>query len=238
MKEFEAQIFRFTLRYLRAPPYIPRGALGIDCQMSPATRAIAILSLALASGCIGVENAPLEVIAQPEPPKLAVAQVEPEQRQEEAAVELLLPQVEAPQRTTVAKAAPPPSKAPPKPAAVPVLIEEPRKIETTIAVTKAPEPTLDLAGLTARLRDTSAVGVLTKLALRNQVDDLLKLFRTHHQGAQKAGVAALRPPYDMLVLKVLAVVQDGDPSLARAIAGSREAIWGILADREKFKSVT
>jgi hypothetical protein len=41
----------------------------------------------------------------------------------------------------------------------------------------------------------------------------------------------------MLVLKVLALLQDGDPSLARTISGSREAIWNILADPEQFKLV-
>ena len=53
---------------------------------------------------------------------------------------------------------------------------------------------------------------------------------------QKTSVASLRQPYDMLVLKVLALLQDSDPPLARTIAGSREAIWGILADPEKFNS--
>jgi hypothetical protein len=80
--------------------------------------------------------------------------------------------------------------------------------------------------------------VFTKLALRNQMDDLLQRFRSHYQGGQKTGVAHLRQPYDLLVLKVLAVVQDGDPSLARTISGSREAIWIILADPEQFKTVT
>jgi hypothetical protein len=64
----------------------------------------------------------------------------------------------------------------------------------------------------------------------------MKQFRTHHQSGQPS-VASLRQPYDMLVLKVLSVVQDKDPALARAISGSREAIWGILADREKFNKV-
>ena len=232
------QIFRFTLRYLRAPPYIPRGVFGIDCVMTPATRAIAIFSFALASGCTGVENAPLEVITRAEPANVAALQIEPAQREAEVAAELPSTPVETPLRATVAKAAAPPAKAPVKLAAAPALIEEPRKIEASIAVTKAQEPALDLAGLMARLRDTNAIGVFTKLALKNQVDDLLKQFRAYHQGAQKSAVGSLRPPYDMLVLKVLAVVQDGDPSLARAISGSREAIWGILADREKFKSVT
>jgi hypothetical protein len=90
---------------------------------------------------------------------------------------------------------------------------------------------LDVAGLTARLRDTDAIGVFTKLALKNQMDDLLEQFRAHYQNGQKTSVASLRQPYDMLVLKVLSLVQDGDPSLARTISGSREAI-GILADRE------
>ena len=42
----------------------------------------------------------------------------------------------------------------------------------------------------------------------------------------------------MLVLKVLSIVQDGDPSLGVTIARSREAIWDILADPEKFNSAT
>jgi hypothetical protein len=37
---------------------------------------------------------------------------------------------------------------------------------------------------------------------------------------------------------VLALLQDSDPPLASAIAASREAIWGILADREKFATVS
>ena len=100
------------------------------------------------------------------------------------------------------------------------------------------EPPLDIAALKARLRDTKAIGVFTKLALKNQVDDLLQLFRTHYLSGQKNNVATLRQPYDMLVLKVLALIQDGDPSLARILSSSREAIWRILADREKFNSAS
>jgi DNA polymerase II large subunit len=100
------------------------------------------------------------------------------------------------------------------------------------------EPPLDVAALKTRLRETHAIGVFTKLALKNQMDDLLEQFRAHYQNGQKTSVASLRQPYDMLVLKVLSLVQDGDPSLARTISGSREAIWAILADKEKFNSVT
>jgi hypothetical protein len=41
----------------------------------------------------------------------------------------------------------------------------------------------------------------------------------------------------MLLLKVLALLQDTDPPLAGAIVASREAIWGILADPAKFATI-
>lgn len=102
--------------------------------------------------------------------------------------------------------------------------------------TSAGEASLDVDALKTRLRDTDAIGLFTKIALKNQVDDLLEQFRAQHIDGQSNGVAALREPYDLLVLKVLALIQDADPTLARTVAASREAIWAILADREKFKS--
>lgn len=102
--------------------------------------------------------------------------------------------------------------------------------------TSAGEAPLDVDALKSRLRDTDAIGLFTKIALKNQVDDLLEQFRAQHIDGQSNGVAALREPYDLLVLKVLALIQDADPTLARTVAASREAIWAILADREKFNS--
>ena len=67
---------------------------------------------------------------------------------------------------------------------------------------------------------------------------MLQQFRSHYLSGQKTGVANLRQPYDLLVLKVLALIQDGDPLLARTISGSREAIWIILADPAQFKLVS
>jgi hypothetical protein len=119
---------------------------------------------------------------------------------------------------------------------IPVLDVAPAPAPAPATAAKA-EPVLDVAALKARLRDTKAIGVFTKLALRDQVDDLLQQFRGHYLGGATAGVASLRQPYDTLVVKVLALLQEGDPPLARTISGSREAIWAILADPEKFKSV-
>ena len=87
------------------------------------------------------------------------------------------------------------------------------------------------------MRDTRAIGVFTKLSLKNQVDDLLKAFRDLYRNSNKRPPAELRQRYDGLLLKVLTLLQDGDPPLAAAIASSREAIWNILADPEEFAKI-
>ena len=102
-------------------------------------------------------------------------------------------------------------------------------------VQPAPPP-LNLASLEQRLRDTTAIGVLTKIALKNQVEDLLTQFRAFHQ--EGAGVLTeLREKYSLLLLKVLALLQAGDPVLAQAVAASREAIWSLLEDPARFATL-
>jgi hypothetical protein len=112
-----------------------------------------------------------------------------------------------------------------------------KKVDTAPDVAKKASPTLDLTSLEQRLKDTNAIGVLTKIALKNQVDDLLDQFRAYYQGKLKTTLAELRRSYELLVLKVLSLLQDSDPSLASAIVASREAIWGILADPAKFATI-
>jgi hypothetical protein len=98
-------------------------------------------------------------------------------------------------------------------------------------------PALDLASLEQRLRDTHAIGLFTKLSLKNQVDDLLQQFRAFHTGQSKPMLTELRQKYELLLLKVVSLLQDGDPPLAAAVSSSREAIWGILTDPEKFSKI-
>lgn len=181
-----------------------------------------LLFLILATGCTGVGQAP----PRSETTESASTQ--------DRTVAVEPPRPEPTQPVTAQ------DKAPAKIAASPVPTEQPRKNAVATPAAKKPEAPapLDVASLKTRLRETNAIGVLSKLALKNQVDDLLDLFRAAYRGGQKTTPVALRQPYDMLVMKVLALLQDSDPALARAIAGSREAIWGILSDPEKFSSVT
>jgi len=88
-----------------------------------------------------------------------------------------------------------------------------------------------------RLRDTRAIGMMTKLSLKNQVDDLIDAFRDFYAGKVKTPLSMLRQRYDLLLMKVLAVLQDGDAALASAISSSREFIWEILRDPKKFADV-
>jgi hypothetical protein len=93
---------------------------------------------------------------------------------------------------------------------------------------------LDFKALETRLRQTKAIGVLTKLSLKNQVEDLLGRVRAYHERQGAATLAELRRNYDMLLLKVLSLLQDADPALARDIVKSRAAMWSVLEDPRKF----
>ncbi|MBI2801076.1 MAG: hypothetical protein HYX63_12505 [Gammaproteobacteria bacterium] len=132
-----------------------------------------------------------------------------------------------------AQSHPPPTKAiadaPPS-----VQIPTPKAATLAAVPLPPPAPTLNLASLETRLRETDGIGVFTKLALKNQVDELLNKFRAFHQGRMNTTLATLRQPYDLLLMKVLSLLQDSDPPLAQAIVASREAIWNILADGKKF----
>jgi hypothetical protein len=119
------------------------------------------------------------------------------------------------------------SRAPSKPAAPPQ--------PAPPVAQPAPSP-MDLKLLETRLRETRAISVFSKLALQNQIEDLLERLRAYFQGRLQTSLAALRQSYDLLVMKTLALLQDGDPPLARAIALSRDSIWGILSDPAKLES--
>ena len=204
------------------------------------------------TGCVAPREPPRDA-ATPggtvavEPPPAAkrkqTAAVRPEVRQEQPPVSGSAGQgrtaTEAPAARTDApapKIVSPPVKTAARAPAAPPPAAKVTRIESAAPAPVKP-PALDLAALEKRLKETSAIGVFTKLTLKNQVDDLLNRFRAYYGGRAKTTLAELRQPYDLLILKVLALLQDGDPSLARAVADSREAMWGILADPAKFKAL-
>lgn len=106
------------------------------------------------------------------------------------------------------------------------------------AETEAPPDTVaekyDIKALVARLRDTSAIGFFTKLALKNQIDDLMDRFRRLHAREEETPLERLRDQFNLLFMKVITLCQDGDPALGQEIARGREILWGKLADPREF----
>jgi hypothetical protein len=121
----------------------------------------------------------------------------------------------------------------------------PSVAKTPAPVAQAPKPNvqssaavkLDLNGLKQQLKDTKAIGLFTKISLKNQVDDLMDQFRKYYAGKSKIDMAELRRSYNLLLMKVLSLLQNKDEKLASAIVSSREAIWGLLSDPKKFANL-
>jgi hypothetical protein len=130
-----------------------------------------------------------------------------------------------------------PATPPEKVAVAPKEAPKPAVAAPPPAPAKPAAQTLDIKSLEKRLKDTSAIGVFTKLALKNQVDDLLEKVKAMHQGKVPPTAAQIRQSYDLLLMKVLTLLQDGDPPLAREVSVSREPLWGILSDPVKFASI-
>ena len=202
---------------------------------------VAFLSLA---GCASVTPPP----AAPKPDAPVAAPAQPAAIAPEPLPPPPSAQALAPSQTSPPVQSPPPVHAPLAPSAASAASAAKPKAQAAVAPQPKPvapaavsqppaaPPTLDLASLEQRLRDTKAIGVFTKLSLKNQVDDLLNDFRTLYKNAKRPG-PDLRQRYDLLLLKVLTLLQDGDPPLASAIASSKEAIWSILSDPDKLAKI-
>jgi hypothetical protein len=209
----------------------------------------------LAAGCASMRQAeaPKPDVAPAEGPATAPVTPPAAQAQAPQPPHPPAPPVSAPTAApaTVPTPAPKAARVPPPASAAPT--ESPVKTKSlppsaagksTSAAAAEPQPvatpapaTLDLTSLERRLRETRAIGVFTKLSLKNQVDDLLGDFRAFYKAAHVRPSPELRQRYDLLLLKVLSLLQDGDPPLAAAISSSKEAIWSILADPDKLEKI-
>ena len=203
----------------------------------------AVLLLLLTAGCASVTpdtpvSQPQVIAPQPDTPQPAAKPVAPAPPQPARAPvpapdAVSAPRVTTPAPQTASEVVPPVARtsAPigraPKPAASPV------------AAPPAPVAplTLDLNALKERLKQTKAIGIFTKIALKNQVDDLLEQFSEYYEGKAKLTMTDLRRSYNLLMMKVLSLLEDADQTLASAIVSSREAIWGLLADPKTFATL-
>ena len=103
------------------------------------------------------------------------------------------------------------------------------------ATSQYPKGEFSIANLVARIRETGAIGFFTKLALKNQIDDLLSEFREFHEGVSNTELAVLNDQFNLLLMKVITLLQDDDPKLFQDIVSAREFLWINLADIERFE---
>jgi len=182
----------------------------------------AVVVLLLSAGCAHEKPETSPPVSAPAPAPAAKPPASTTKGKSAPPVTTPAPKAQAP-KAAPSKAAPPKPAAPAAPAAA-----------ARAATAGAP---LDLDALKMQLKETKAIGVFTKLALKNQVDDLLDKFRAHHNGKATPTVTELRQSYDLLMMKVLSLLQDHDQKLASEIVSSRERIWGLLVNPTTFAAL-
>ena len=122
----------------------------------------------------------------------------------------------------------------------------PKAVAGTEQTTPAPEseppsappaPAMDLDRLEDRLRHTKALGLFTKLELKGQVEDLVDELEIYHQSKSNLSLEQLEEHFNLLVMKLLLLLQDDDPQLHHEIASARPTLWIALSDPVQFSTI-
>lgn len=93
----------------------------------------------------------------------------------------------------------------------------------------------DLEALVDRISHSKALGFLTKLSLKLDIDGFLKMVREYHdKGGGDDSLEQLHERYDVMVHKLVVLLQDKDEELVKSIDDGRNKLWAMLADAEKF----
>jgi len=98
-----------------------------------------------------------------------------------------------------------------------------------LAETAASAKHFDMKALIERIKESHAIGVFTKLALRSDAMDMIDLIKSYRQKRKHLTLDEVRARFDGLLLKVLALLDD-DPALSCDISMSREGIWKSLLE--------
>lgn len=83
---------------------------------------------------------------------------------------------------------------------------------------------LDLDALVDRVSHSKALGFLTSLSLKNDIDRFLKNVRDYHNGGGADSLEQLHERYDVMVHKLVVLLRDKDDELVKLIDDGRESI--------------
>lgn len=99
--------------------------------------------------------------------------------------------------------------------------------------TSGAHPTpLDIDQLITRLKGTKAIGVLTKLALKGDVEKIVRQTALHSKNQASQELSELRERFEGLVLKTIALLGEKDPILAQDIYQARHLVWQSMLEVE------
>jgi len=96
---------------------------------------------------------------------------------------------------------------------------------------------LDVATLRVRLKDTPAIGLVAKLRLKCEIEDLVSSLAAFHAGRTPETLDELHARYSDLVLRAAAQLEHGDASLAHDLTVSADQLWATLADPGRFAAL-
>jgi hypothetical protein len=105
------------------------------------------------------------------------------------------------------------------------------------APARSDDGALDVATLRIRLKDTTAIGPVAKLRLKGEIEDLMHDLAAFHSGRTTETLEELHARYRDLVLRVVALIEQGDVSLAHDLTASTDHLWTTLADPGQFASL-
>ena len=93
---------------------------------------------------------------------------------------------------------------------------------------------LELEALADRLRETEAIGILKKIAIKSKVNELAREFGFYHQGHRMANLKELRTRFEALRSNIVMALKSGDPALAKDVARSGQSLWLAFCDPVLF----
>lgn len=99
------------------------------------------------------------------------------------------------------------------------------------------EEIIDLEILAGSLRETKALGALTKLRLKSDINKFLRRIDAWHAGNRKYSLDQLQEQYDLLLMKMATVLQDRDLELHQHLCNAWTVIWTDLQDPQRVREM-
>jgi hypothetical protein len=96
----------------------------------------------------------------------------------------------------------------------------------------------DLEALVDRISHSKALGFFTKLSLKLDIDGFLKMVKEYHdKGGAEETLEQLHERYEVMVHKLVVLLQNEDEELVESIEDGRDKLWARLADAKKFAGI-